>query len=100
MIINTSSVHEIVPKPGFLAYSISKGGLGILTRTLALEFADHDIGVNAVGPGATITDLNSAWTRDPEKRAMVEGHIPMGRAATPERLRRCLRFLPRTRHPM
>jgi len=93
VIINTSSVHEIVPKPGFLAYSISKGGLGNLTRTLALEFADRGIRVNAVGPGATITDLNSAWANDPAKRAMVEGHIPMGRAATPEELAPVFAFL-------
>jgi len=93
VIINTSSVHEIVPKPGFLAYSISKGGLGNLTRTLALEFADRGIRVNAVGPGATITDLNSAWTQDPEKRAVVESHIPMGRAATAEELAPVFAFL-------
>jgi glucose 1-dehydrogenase len=93
VIINTSSVHEIVPKPGFLAYSISKGGLGNLTRTLALEFASRGIRVNAVGPGATITDLNSAWTEDPEKRAAVESHIPMGRAATPEELAPIFAFL-------
>ena len=66
MIINTSSVHEMIPKPGFLAYSISKGGLGNLTRTLALEFADRGIRVNAVGPGATLTSLNDAWRNDPE----------------------------------
>ena len=59
-----SSVHELVPKPGCLAYSISKGGLGNLTRTLALEFAGCGIRVNAVGPGATVTDLNRAWTGD------------------------------------
>ena len=93
VIINTSSVHEIVPKPGFLAYSLSKGGLGNLTRTLALEFADRGIRVNAVGPGATITDLNSAWTEDLAKRAMVESHIPMGRAAAPEELAPVFAFL-------
>ncbi len=93
VIINTSSVHEIVPKPGFLAYSISKGGLGNLTRTLALEFADRGIRVNAVGPGATITDLNNAWAKDPEKRAAVESHIPMGRAATPQELAPIFAFL-------
>ena len=37
-IINTTSVHEMIPKPGYLAYSIAKGGLGNLTRTLALDF--------------------------------------------------------------
>ena len=93
MVINTSSVHEIVPKPGFLAYSMSKGGLGNLTRTLALEFADRGIRVNAVGPGATVTDLNSAWTQDSAKRAMVESHIPMGRAAAPEELAPVFAFL-------
>ena len=93
VIINTSSVHEIVPKPGFLAYSISKGGLGNLTRTLALEFAGRGIRVNAVGPGATVTDLNSAWTQDPEKRALVESHIPMDRAATPDELAPVFAFL-------
>jgi glucose 1-dehydrogenase len=93
VIINTSSVHEIVPKPNFLAYSMSKGGLGNLTRTLALEFAGRGIRVNAVGPGATVTDLNRAWADDPTKRAMVENHIPMGRVAAPEELAPVFAFL-------
>jgi glucose 1-dehydrogenase len=80
-IINTTSVHEIVPKPGYLAYSMAKGGLGNLTRTLALEFADKGIRVNAVGPGAVKTDMNAAWTADPAAKAGVESHIPMGFAA-------------------
>lgn len=82
-IINTSSVHETVPKPGFLAYAISKSGLGMLTRTLALEYADKAIRVNAVGPGAIETDMNAAWTNDPALRAEVEKHIPVGYAASP-----------------
>ena len=93
VIINTSSVHELVPKPGFLAYSMSKGGLGNLTRTLALEFAGRGIRVNAAGPGATVTDLNRACTEDPGKRAMVESHIPMRRAALPEELAPVFAFL-------
>lgn len=86
VVINTSSVHEIIPKPGYLAYSLSKGGMANLTRTLALEFADHGIRVNAVAPGATLTDMNQSWANDPGKRRDVEAHIPMGRAATPEEL--------------
>ena len=58
VILNCSSVHEIIPKPAYIAYSVSKGGLGNLTRTLALEYADRGIRVNGVGPGATLTDMH------------------------------------------
>jgi glucose 1-dehydrogenase len=93
VIINTSSVHEVIPKPGFLAYSMSKGGLGNLTRTLALEFADRGIRVNGVGPGAILTSMNDAWRHDPAQRAVVERHIPMGFAATPEAIAPVFAFL-------
>ena len=93
VIINTTSVHECVPKPGYAAYSVAKGGLGNLTRTLALEFADRGIRVNAVGPGAVATDMNAAWTGDPAARAAVESHIPMGRAADPREIATVFAFL-------
>jgi glucose 1-dehydrogenase len=92
-IINTSSVHQIVPKPGYLAYSISKGGLANLTRTLALEFARRGIRVNAVAPGAVDTPINAAWTGDPDKRAVVEAHIPLGRAASADEIAATFVFL-------
>jgi glucose 1-dehydrogenase len=92
-IVNNTSVHEIVPKPGYLSYSISKGGLQNLTRTLALEYAAVGIRVNAVGPGATITPINAAWTGDPVARARVESHIPMGRAAASEEMAAVFAFL-------
>ena len=83
-IINTTSVHELIPKPGFLAYSVSKGGLSNLTRTLALEYADRGIRVNAVGPGAVSTSLNDSWRHDPKAVSVVENHIPMRRVAMPD----------------
>jgi glucose 1-dehydrogenase len=92
-VISTTSVHEIVPKPGYLAYAMAKAGLGHLTRTLALEFADHGIRVNAVGPGAVATDMNAAWTGDATARAAVERHIPMGRAARAEEIAPAFAFL-------
>ena len=92
-IVNTTSVHEIVPKPGYAAYSVAKGGLGNLTRTLALEFADKEIRVNAVGPGAVTTDMNAAWIDDAAARAVVEAHIPMGRAADADEIAPLFAFL-------
>jgi glucose 1-dehydrogenase len=79
-IVNISSVHQIIPKPNYLGYSTSKGGMQNLTRTLALEYAARGIRVNGVGPGATVTPINRAWIDDPVKRAQVEEHIPMRRA--------------------
>ena len=92
-IVNCSSAHQIVPKPGYLAYSISKGGMANLTRTLALEFAGRGIRVNAVGPGAIGTPINAAWTGDANKRAVVESHIPLGRVGTPEEIAAVFAFL-------
>lgn len=86
VVINVSSVHQEIPKPRFVGYSASKGGMQNMTRTLALEYAGRKIRVNGVGPGATITPINRAWVDDPEKRAEVEKHIPMGRAATSEEM--------------
>ena len=86
-------MHETIPKPGYAAYSAAKGGLGNLTRTLALEFAGRGIRVNAVGPGAVVTDMNAAWTGDAAARAVVESHIPMGRAASVEEIATVFAFL-------
>jgi glucose 1-dehydrogenase len=93
VVINISSVHELIPKPSYLAYSVSKGGLQNLTRTLALEFAGHGIRVNAIGPGATITPINRAWVDDPVKAAMVASHIPLNRAATADEMAGVCAFL-------
>jgi len=82
VIINVSSVHEMIPRPQYLSYSISKAGMGSLTKTLALEYASRGIRVNAIAPGATVTPINEAWTQDQAKKAHVESYIPMGRAGT------------------
>ncbi len=85
-IVDVSSVHELIPRPQFLSYSMSKGGMMNLTRTPALEWAADGIRVNAIGPGATVTPINRAWIDEPDKRAAVEDHIPLGRAGTPEQM--------------
>jgi glucose 1-dehydrogenase len=93
VIINVSSVHQIIPKPRYIGYSVSKGGMQNLTRTLALEYAANGIRVNGIGPGATITPINRAWVDDPEKRREVEQHIPLGRAGTSEEMAAVVAFL-------
>jgi glucose 1-dehydrogenase len=93
VILNNSSVHQIIPKPKYLSYSISKGGMENLTKTLALEYADKGIRVNAVGPGAVVTPINNAWINDPKARGEVESHIPMGRAADSDEIASVFAFL-------
>ncbi|MGF1540470.1 MAG: glucose 1-dehydrogenase [Pleurocapsa sp.] len=92
IIINVSSVHEIIPRPQYVSYSMSKGALGNMTKTLALEYAPHGIRVNAIAPGATATPINS-WADDPQKRQAIESHIPMGRAGTSEEIAAITAFL-------
>jgi glucose 1-dehydrogenase len=86
VIINVSSVHQLIPKPDYLGYSVSKGGMQNLTRTLALEYAARGIRVNGIGPGATVTPINRAWIDDPVKREQVESHIPMRRAGSADEM--------------
>lgn len=93
VIINISSVHEIIPRPKYISYSISKGGMENLTKTLALEYAQQGIRVNAVAPGATITPINEDWINNPEKKAIVESHIPIGRAGTSDEMAAAVAFL-------
>jgi glucose 1-dehydrogenase len=92
-IVNISSVHQIIPKPDYLGYSASKGGMQNLTRTLALEYAGRGIRINGIGPGATVTPINRAWIDDPVKRAQVEEHIPMRRAGTADEMGAVAAFL-------
>jgi len=92
-IVNISSVHQLIPKPSYLGYSTSKGGMQNLTRTLALEYAPRGIRVNGVGPGATVTPINRAWIDDPEKRQAVEEHIPMQRAGDADEMAGVTAFL-------
>ncbi|NDJ19965.1 SDR family oxidoreductase [Myxacorys almedinensis] len=93
VIINISSVHEIIPRPLYLSYSVSKGGMENLTKTLALEYADRNIRVNAIAPGATVTPINQEWVDDPEKQKVVESHIPMKRAGESAEMAAAVAFL-------
>lgn len=64
-IVNVTSVHEHVPLRGSSAYCAAKGGLGLLTKVMALELAEHGILVNAVAPGEIATPMTGAHDEDP-----------------------------------
>ncbi len=76
-IINVTSVHEHIPKRNAAAYCAAKGGLGLLTKVMALELAEHGILVNAVAPGEIATPMTGQHDVDPET-VQREG-IPVGR---------------------
>jgi NAD(P)-dependent dehydrogenase (short-subunit alcohol dehydrogenase family) len=76
-IINVTSVHEHVPLRGSAAYCAAKGGLGLLTKVMALELAEHGITVNAVAPGEISTPMTGQEDVDPHDQDRPG--IPLGR---------------------
>lgn len=85
-VINVSSMLGEISLPERTPYCASKGGLTLLTKTLALEWARDGICVNAICPGPFATEINTPLLNDPEKRAAMEGRIPMGRWGEPSEL--------------
>ncbi len=76
-IINVTSVHEHVPLSGAAAYCAAKGGLGMLTKVMALELAEYGITVNAVAPGEIATPMTDAADEDPHH--IRRPGVPAGR---------------------
>ena len=92
-IINISSVHESIPQPQSAPYSASKGGMEMLTKTVALEVADKGIRVNGIAPGAIATDMNRDIHEDEQKKKAEEMRIPMHRIGGPEEIAKVAFFL-------
>jgi hypothetical protein len=76
-IINITSVHEHIPRTGAPAYCSSKGGLGLLTKVMAMELAEYGILVNAVAPGEISTPMTGAEDEDPT--TIERPKLPLGR---------------------
>jgi glucose 1-dehydrogenase len=85
-IINISSVHEDLPMPTNAAYCVSKGGLRMLTRTIAVELAKDKITVNNIGPGAVYTPIDADIEAKPEMEKALMAEIPLNRWAKPEEI--------------
>jgi glucose 1-dehydrogenase len=86
VIVNITSVHEHIPRPGFALYASAKAALGMLTRSFALELAKDGIRVVAVAPGAIATPRN-------EEADELSDQIPLGRPGEPAEVAALVSFL-------
>lgn len=83
-IVNISSVHEDLPMPTNTPYCMSKGGLRMLARTIAVELAKYKITVNNIGPGAIYTPIDADIEAKPELEKSLMGEIPLNRWGKPD----------------
>ena len=85
-VINVASVLGAVGLAGYTAYGATKGGVIALTRTLGVEWARHNIQVNAIAPGWFVTDMNEAAFADPRIAQRLTRDIPARRTGRPEEI--------------
>lgn len=91
-IVNIGSIWSVVSKRGRTVYSASKHGIHGLTKTLAVELAEHNILVNTVCPGFTLTELTRK-NNTPEQIKEISLEIPMQRMAQPEEIASAICYL-------
>ena len=92
-IINMSSANAHFALADHVAYSISKGGIGQLTKAAALSLAKHGIRVNAIGPGTIATDLVKAVADNPAALKRILSRTPLGRFGEPSEVAAIAAFL-------
>jgi len=92
-IINLSSVHEELPFPHFAPYCVSKGGIKMMMRDLAIELGPLGITINNIAPGAIETPINTALLNDPVKLSALLQNIPLGRLGKPSDIAPLVAFL-------
>jgi NAD(P)-dependent dehydrogenase (short-subunit alcohol dehydrogenase family) len=83
-IVNVASMNAFVALPFIPAYCASKGGVVMLTKSLALAWANEGIRVNAVAPGYVETPINAEGRKDRAHYDRIAGRIAMGRWAVPD----------------
>ena len=84
VILNTSSVHQVIAWSGYSAYAASKSGLIMMANTLAQEAAPYGVRVLCIAPGAVATRINADVWQDPKGLKDLLTKIPMGRVGQPE----------------
>lgn len=85
-IINIGSLTSELARATVAPYTVAKGGIKMLTRSMTAEWAEHGIQVNAIGPGYMITDMNEALINNPQFDGWVKGRTPARRWGKPEEL--------------
>jgi gluconate 5-dehydrogenase len=85
-VINIGSLTSEVARATVAPYTAAKGGIKLLTRAMAAEWAEHDIQANAIGPGYMVTEMNKALIENPAFDAWVKGRTPARRWGRPEEL--------------
>jgi len=83
-IINIASANQIIASPNVTHYSVSKAGVAMLTKQMAVELAPYKINVNGIAPGLIETDLNRKDLANPEYRQTRLSRIPLGIIGKPE----------------
>jgi 3-oxoacyl-[acyl-carrier protein] reductase len=92
-IVNMSSTNGLVGEAGYAAYNASKGGILLLTKTMALELGPRGIRVNCVAPGYIVTPMSTEIYSTDMMFAYVRDKIPLGRVARPEEVASVFAFL-------
>ena len=85
-IINIGSLASEVARVTIAPYTAAKGGIKMLTRSMAAEWARHNIQANAIGPGYIASDMTAPLMNDAKFDAWVKGRTPSGRWGQPEDL--------------
>ena len=85
-IVNIASVMSEVTRPTIGNYAAAKGGLKMLTKAMAVEWAKHGLQCNAIGPGYMETELNKGLMANPDFNKWICGRTPAGRWGKPEEL--------------
>ena len=84
VVLNTTSVHEVIAWAGYSAYTASKAGVSMMSKSLAQEAAPHGVRVLCIAPGAIRTPINQAVWRDVEGHRDLLTKIPLRRIGEPE----------------
>jgi gluconate 5-dehydrogenase len=85
-VINIGSLTSELARATVAPYTVAKGGIKMLTKAMAAEWAEHGIQANAIGPGYMLTDMNQALIDNPAFDAWVKGRAPAKRWGLPEEL--------------